>query len=94
LGWRELIAASVDAKLVKIVERIHVVAEGANESVWQQYLARHGKIEVAGIVNVNPLILQHQFGAFSDHIVFSMPASYGPWFVHSASKLVVELLHA
>ncbi len=99
LGWRDLIAAGVDAKLLEIVERIHVVAEGSNENVRQQYLARDGKFEewipgVAGSVKINPLFLQHQFGAFSDHFVFSMPATYGPWFLNSASKLVIDLLHA
>jgi hypothetical protein len=99
LGWRELIAAGVDPRLLEIVERIHRVAEGSNENVRQHYIARDGKYEewapgIAGKVKVNPLFLQHQFGAFSDHFVFSMPATYGAWFLNSASKLVIDLLHS
>jgi hypothetical protein len=99
LGWRELIAGGIDSELLEIVQRIHLVAEGTNENVRQQYLARDGKHEewmpgVAGTFSVNPLFLQNQFGAFSDHFVFSMPASYGPWFIGSASKLIIDLLHA
>ena len=99
LGWRELICAGVDEKLLEIVELIHLVAEGSNEHVRQHYLARDGKYEewapgISGKVQVNPLFLQHQFGAFSDHFVFSMPATYGLWFLNTASKFIIDLLHA
>jgi len=99
LGWREQIASGAGSKLLGILERIHVIAEAHNERARQDYMTREGKYEewgpgIRGKVSVNRLYLQYQFGAFSDHFVFSMPHSYGPWFIQSASKLVVDLLHA
>lgn len=99
LGWREHIAAGVSARLLQILERIHVIAEEHNARTRQEHVARDGQYEdwgdgIRGKVSVNPLYLQYQFGAFSDHFVFSMPHTYGLWFIQSASKLVIDLLHA
>lgn len=99
LGWREHVAAGASSRLLEILKRIHVIAEEHNERVRQEYIARDDQHEdwgegIRGTVSVNPLYLQYRFGAFSDHFVFSMPDSYGPWFLQSASKLVIDLLHA
>lgn len=40
------------------------------------------------------MALEVQFGAFSDHFVFSMPASFGGRIFSAASKLIISLLRA
>ncbi len=99
LGWSDAIDGNAGAELLAVLEQIHVYGAEHNERFRQELLARDGRIEewIPGRparVQVNPLALQVQFAAFSDHFVWSMPQSYGPAFLTQASKLIRDLLVA
>lgn len=69
LGWkRACLDDPPDARIFDALSRIHRHAEDHNEAVREKLKAtpRH-----------NPLFLQVQFGAFSDHFVWSKPADFG-----------------
>lgn len=89
LGWRAEVARGVSSRLVEVLNRIHAQAEAYNEGVREYYLERSR----AGTVRVNPIFLGVQFGAFSDHFVFSMPEDFGGRILTAATELLVDLLH-
>jgi len=89
LGWSAAVSNNgEDPRLLKAVELIHAHAAARNERVRQDYIAR---AEEEGI-ELSPMYLEVQFGAFSDHFVYSLPVEFGLRIVTTASKLVVDLL--
>jgi hypothetical protein len=89
LGWSEEIKRGSGDALLKVVQRIHLEAEAHSER-GRDELKQMAK-KLGG--RVNPMALEVQFGAFSDHFVFSMPAGFGSRICSAGSKLVIELLH-
>ena len=97
LGWSAEIATGDTSKLTAAVDFIHSRAKDYNEQERQRLLARDGKIIQTQIGPVGPgqinrAALEIQYGAFSDHFVFSIPESFGSRIFSIASKLIIELL--
>jgi hypothetical protein len=97
LGWSDAIMANKVEDLLPAVERIHRQAEVNNERFRQELLERDGKrVEFApglvGTAEISPMFLQVQFGAFSDHFVYSLPESFGGRILTVASKMIIDLL--
>jgi hypothetical protein len=80
------------------VHEIHREAEVNNERARQELLALDGTIIQTDIgprrAEINRMTLEVQFGAFSDHFVFSLPASFSGRILNMGSKLIIELLRA
>lgn len=81
LGWSTACRDSGNPKLRKALKVIHREAETYSEAFRKGITAQDATITTElgtmPIQAVNPMFLQVQFGAFSDHFVFSMPASFG-----------------
>jgi hypothetical protein len=97
LGWSAEIATGDTSKLAAAVEFIHSRAKDYNEQERQRLLTLDGEIIQTqigrvGPVQINRAALEIQYGAFSDHFVFSIPESFGSRIFSIASKLVIELL--
>lgn len=97
LGWSAEIDTGDTSKLAAAVEFIHSRAKDYNEQERQRLLALDGKIiqtqiGQVGPVQINRAALEIQYGAFSDHFVFSIPESFGSHIFSIASKLIIELL--
>jgi hypothetical protein len=91
LGWTTAVKENgEDRRLLEAVERIHIHAERYNERHKQDIRDRVAKSE--GKLQLFPAFFEVQFGAFSDHFVYSMPVGFGPRIVTTASKLVLDLL--
>jgi hypothetical protein len=91
LGWTTAVKENgEDPRLLKAVERIHIHAEEHNERHRQDIRDRAAKS--GGKLQLLPMFFEVQFGAFSDHFVYSMPVGFGPRIVTTASKLVLDLL--
>jgi hypothetical protein len=89
LGWTTAVKeGGGNPRLLKAVERIHIHAEEHNERHRQDIRDRAAKEGH----QLFPMFFEVQFGAFSDHFVYSMPVEFGPRIVTTASKLVVDLL--
>lgn len=83
LGWKTAcLKDPPDTRIFDALKQIHRHAEDHNEAVREKLKAtpRH-----------NPLFLQVQFGAFSDHFVWSEPADFGAR-VFACAQDVRELL--
>ncbi len=59
-----------NADLLKAVEKIHERATVNNQAFRNELFKRSGE-------RANPMFLQVQFGAVSDHFVLSLPESFG-----------------
>jgi hypothetical protein len=96
LGWSAEIKAGESSKLLAAVEKIHQRAEAHNERERETLLAQDGKTIQTELgprrAIVNHSALEVQYGAFSDHFVFSLPASFGSRILNIASQLIIELL--
>jgi hypothetical protein len=97
LGWSAEIVTGDASRLLAALDRIHSRAEDYNERERQKLLALDGKsvqtqIGQVGPVQINRAALEIQYGAFSDHFVFSLPESFGSRIFSVASKLTIELL--
>lgn len=89
LGWTAAVKANGDdRRLLTAVERIHVHAEVHNERHREDIRDR----AASDGSPLFPMFFEVQFGAFSDHFVYSMPVGFGPRILDVASKLVVDLL--
>ncbi len=79
------------------VDGIHRYAEDHNERSREELMALDGKIvQTDGgpeRVEVFRGALEVQFGAFSDHFVFSLPDAFAGRILNAASKLILDLLH-
>lgn len=69
---------------------IHIYAEEHNEGHRQDL--RVGVAKSGGKLQLLPMFFEVQFGAFSDHFVYSMPVGFGPRIATTASKFVLDLL--
>ena len=91
LGWSEEIRRGDAARLLAAVQEIHGEAEFNNERARQELLALDGTTIQTDIgprrAEINRMALEVQFGAFSDHYVFSLPASFGGRILNMGSKL-------
>jgi hypothetical protein len=87
LGWKNAIVSNKVEALITAAELIHRQAETHNERFRRELLERDGKD-----IKVFPMALQVQFGAFSDHFVFSMPETFGGRILTIASNLIIGLL--
>lgn len=86
LGWKDAIRdKDREPELRKAVEKIHERALVNNQAYREELIRQSGD-------RVNPLFLQVQFGAFSDHFVLSLPEGFGWRIASSASNLIVDLL--
>jgi hypothetical protein len=96
LGWSAEISTGDPSRLLTAVECIHSRAEEYNEQERQKLLAQDGEIVQTEMgqdrAQINRGWLQIQYGAFSDHFVFSLPESFGSRILSTASKLIIELL--
>ena len=89
LGWTTAIQElGDDPRLLQAIERIHVYAEAHNERHRQDVRDR----AAATGDKLFPMFFEVQFGAFSDHFVYSVPVKFGPRIVSIASALVTDLL--
>lgn len=99
LGWREEIARDDGVRLLAAIQDIHRRAEDHNEKNRKELIAQEGTIVQTDlgpmhVESINRMALEVQFGAFSDHFVFSLPASFGNRILQIASKLIIDLLRA
>lgn len=99
LGWSAEIERGDGSKPLAAVQDIHGRAEDLNERAREELRAQEGKIIQTDlgpmrVGSINRMALEVQFGAFSDHFVFSLPASFGSRILGIASKLIVDLLRA
>jgi hypothetical protein len=98
LGWSEEIRGGDSSKLLAAVEGIHKRAETYNERARETLIAQEGKIIQTELgprrPKINRMALEVQYGAFSDHFVFSLPASFGSRILDIASELIIDLLRA
>jgi len=97
LGWSAEIRWGDASRCLRAVEQIHQHAEAYNERARRELEAMEGQVvqtEVGPILleTINRMRLTIQFGAFSDHFVFSLPASFGSDILDIASKLIRDLL--
>jgi hypothetical protein len=97
LGWKAEIARDDGVNLLSAVQDIHRRAEDHNEQARKKLIAQEGTIIQTDlgpmrVERVNRMALEVQFGAFSDHFVFSLPASFGSRILSIASKLIIDLL--
>jgi len=96
LGWSSEIVSGDSSKLLASVEIIHQRVESHNEFKRELLRAQHGKLIETPMgprrAIVNPMALEVQYGAFSDHFVFSLPASFGSRILSIASQLIIDLL--
>ncbi len=79
-----------DPRLLEAVKLIHLHAEGYSEQHKQAIRDRAAMSE--GKFKLFPAFFEVQFGAFSDHFVYSMPVGFGPRIVTTASNLILGLL--
>jgi hypothetical protein len=99
LGWSAEIGRNDGAKLLAVAERIHKDAEWHSEAARVEFQGQVDKVIQTDIGPmkmgpINPMYLATQFGAFSDHFVFSVPASFGPRIFNMASKMIIDVLRA
>lgn len=97
LGWSDEIRRGDSSTLMAAVENIHQRAEQHNEQSREDLRAQEGKIVETDLGplrmgKINPMAMEVQFGAFSDHFVFSLPESFGSRIYSIAAKLLVDLL--
>jgi hypothetical protein len=96
LGWSAEIVSGDSSNLLAGVESIHKRAETYNEREREALRAQDGKIIQTDLgprrAIVNSMALEVQYGAFSDHFVFSLPASFGSRILSIASQLIIDLL--
>ena len=91
LGWSTANKESGEnPRLLEAVDRIHLHAEGYSERHKQDI--RDEAARSKGKLQLFPAFFEVQFGAFSDHFVYSMPVGFGRRIVTTASKLIVDLL--
>jgi hypothetical protein len=88
LGWRDAIVSGATATMFEALSRIHSYGEVHNEQVRQHYIAKSKSTRF----RVNPIFLGVQFGAFSDHFVFSVPLEFGGRILDMAPKIIADLL--
>jgi hypothetical protein len=99
LGWSAAITHGEDgSKLLSAVGDIHENARNYNERAREEMIAADGKVIQT---DLGPMLfkiirtaLEVQFGAFSDHFVFSLPAAFGSRVFGIASNLIIRLLRA
>lgn len=89
LGWSAATGGGQPEALLAAIQEIQVYAQQYSERARAD-LRREEKESQA--IKINPMHLEVQFGAFSDHFVFSMPESYGSRILTTASKLAINLL--
>lgn len=70
LGWSEA-CRTESTRLLEAVEIIHAAAEFAGQHHKEYLLKTYPK------ENINPMLLEVQFGAFSDNFVVSKPVTFG-----------------
>ena len=97
LGWTSEIKTGNHAKLLSAVEIIHGRAKELNESERERWRTMEGTVVQTDmgpmqVGKVNPMALEVQFGAFSDHFLYSVPASFGGRIYSTARVLIVDLL--
>lgn len=97
LGWTAEIKSGDQTKLLSAVNIIHARAKELNEQERERWRTMEGKVIQTdlgpGQVSwVNPMALEVQFGAFSDHFLYSLPASFGSRIYSAARELIVDLL--
>jgi hypothetical protein len=88
LGWSAEIGRGQPEVLLAAIEEIQAYTQEHSQAAREAVL----QAEKEGRGKVNPMYLEVQFGAFSDHFVFSMPASFGSRILSTASKLAICLL--
>lgn len=85
LGWSSACQATPPDRLVlKALDAIHRHAEIHNQRFREETQSDPRMVP-------NPMFLEVQFGAFSDHFVWSKPVSFGAR-IFSCGKLVLDLL--
>lgn len=97
LGWSAEIAHGDMSRCLTAVEKIHDYGAAYNEKARQELIALEGKVIDTDfgpirVGSINRMRLEIQFGAFSDHLVFSLPASFGSRILTMASTLIRNLL--
>jgi hypothetical protein len=90
LGWSTEIQCGDGSRFLSVVRGIHKHAESHNQSAREELISKEGE----GRIRVNPMALEVQFGAFSDHFVFSVPDWFGGRILTKASQLMIDLLRA
>lgn len=97
LGWSNAVfSAEKMSALVTVMEKIHQHAIDHNERERAQLREADGKIIDTPLgrrkMVLNHAYLQIQFGAFSDHHIYSTPAKSGARIVGAAQRSFAELL--
>jgi hypothetical protein len=90
LGWSAEIRCGDGSKLLSVVRDIHKHAESHNQRAPEELISKEAK----GRLSINPMALEVQFGAFSDHFVFSVPDWFEGRILTKASQLMIDLLRA
>lgn len=99
LGWRAAIECDDGSRLFSVIQSIHKHAESNNERARQELILKQGQIIKTNLGpvrlgRINPMAMEVQFGAFSDHFVFSVPDWFGGRILTKASHLMIDLLRA
>lgn len=84
LGWTKACESSDLEPMLSALAIIHRQGEVFSERARQEAISAKGAV-------INPLYLEVQFGAFSDHFVFSKPADFGGR-IFSVAKICLDLL--
>ncbi|WP_407950189.1 hypothetical protein [Parvibaculum sp.] len=88
LGWKAEICCGDGARALRAIQEIHQSSRFLMENDKNELIQG----EKDGKFKVNPMALDVQFGAFSDHFLISMPADFHGRILDAASNLIVALL--
>jgi len=97
LGWKFQMVTGDQSKLLSAVNLIHERTKELNEAERERWRTMEGKVIQTDmgpmqVGEINPMALEVQFGAFSDHFLYSVPASFGDRIYSTAQVLIVDLL--
>jgi hypothetical protein len=90
LGWSAEIRSGDGKKALNAVKHIQRRTDEINERVREELKEQGNKMHV----RTNQMFLEVQFGAFSDHFVWSLPEAFSYRILNIASRLILDLLHS